>query len=74
MFKLQSIAKYDRPQGIEFSVKSPVKVPRSHEALMACFGPEIQIDRRKYKIKAFCVVPSSAPVREGETIGVLVER
>jgi len=73
MFKLQSIGKYPRPQGIEFAVKSPIKVPRDNESLFACFGKEIQIDRKKYKIEAFCVLPSSGPIKAGETIGILVK-
>ena len=72
MFKLQSIAKYDRSEGIEFSVPCPAKVSRGHEALSALFGPEVQIDRKKYKILNFCVLPSSAPIKQGESIGVLV--
>ena len=73
MFKLQSIAKYDRPNGIEFSVPCPEKVRRDHTSLSVLFGPEVQIDRKKYKIEQFCVMPSSAPIKQGETIGILVK-
>lgn len=73
MYKLNSIAKYETPRGVEFAVACPVKTGRSHEALSALFGPEVQINRKKYRIKGFNVHSSSAPIRAGEVVGVVVE-
>ena len=73
MFKLQSIGKYQRPHGIEFAVQCPIKVPRDNESLFACFGHDIQIDRKKYKIEQFCVIRAAGPIKAGETIGILVK-
>jgi len=73
VFKLQSIAKYDRPEGVEFSVPCPAKVARDRGALSALFGPEVQIDRKKYKIVDFCAYRGTAPIKAGETIGILVK-
>ena len=73
MYKLQSIGKYERPEGIEFAVRSPTKIARQHAALSAIFGPEVQIDGKKYKVSGFAVHSGSAPVKQGETIGILVK-
>lgn len=71
MFKLKSIAKYENP--LRFSVPCPVKVARQHEALSALFGPDVQIDGKKYEIAGFNVHQSAGPVRPGETIGICVK-
>lgn len=73
MYRLKSLAKYERPEGLEFAVKCPVKCARNYECLSALFGSEIQIDRRKYQIKGFNVHSSAAPIKQGETVGVVVE-